>query len=553
MRTRLITRIFAFSLMMLSSVAAFTQGNTRAAPEAGSSMSYLMNTFPKLTELYRNDLANMHTHYIFVVDVSGSMIKYDSIVTPAIKAFAMALPAGEQVSVIPFGSDAKENTPGLCCKIEGQSQKQVLVQALSSLYTNDSYSPEFRRNTDIAKAVAAINKTLLNNQEPQMNVIVMITDFINDLPGQGEVQITSGVLAELNKNFDNVTGDCYTRMVAMRLPLAGTKKGYCLDSLQSMVFCNTSTTKRLDVVDAITSPKVIAHWFNQLSRDIMTDKLKAVIQLDNMRSLKPELKTDIDIDGNTKASIRWTPNKLYKQIKIDSTYVDSQSDFVFDNNKEAWKVSEDTLIKDLKLGKLKHKGWGFWHYNEPLNIGLSLPTEYDDELQKLSIDKPIPNTSSQQEGWLFTFFLPLWLTALLALLLLLYIFAVIKAFLRNRTERFIGSVDIYDSRGRSVGDTIRVKVPVGRTLLIGSGGNSGCSVNNVPWSLKVARKTYSPFLFWKKPAFEWSAGSGFVKSQVGNHKRGLIGRYGQTKSNASIDCGTGIGDLTHSVTIRIKK
>lgn len=521
-----------------------------------ASLAYLRNTFPQLTKLYQNELANCHTHYIFVVDVSGSMIKYDAIVTPAIRAFVMALPLGEQVSVIPFGTVAKQNMPGLCCKITDSSQKQVLAQSLSGLYVNDSYTSDFRGCTDIAEAVRAINKTLLTNQEPQMNVIVMISDFLNFEPGGvGSKQLDASVLKSLNKDFDNVTNDCYTRVVALKLPPEGSKSGYCLDQLQKDVFGNTTSTRRLDIVPVINNVSAISHWFDQLSKDIMTDKLKAVIELDNMRSLRPQFKANLDIDGNTTAEIHWTPNKLYDKIKIDSTYVDSGSDFVFINNKKVWRESQDTVIKNLKLGQLKHKGWGLWPYKETLNIGLSLPTPYDAELQKLSIDKPIPDTSVERSGWLFTFFMPLWLTVLTALLLLLYIIAVIKAYKRNRNERFVGEVEFYNDRSRQIGNTIAVRVPANGSLLIGMGGNHGCDLNGAAWTLKVEKKTSSPLLFWKKPAFEWRASNGYAQTNVGNKKRGLIGRYGQggAKKRVSIDCGPQYDRITHNVSISISK
>ena len=551
MRHHLQTKILALLLSLLTASGLLAQtGN-----ESSSAMSYLKSTFPQLTELYEGDLANCHTHYIFVVDVSGSMVKYDEIVTPAIKAFAMALPLGEQVSVIPFGTDAKQNIPGLCCKIQGYAQKQVLVQSLSGLYVNDSYTSVFRGYTDIEKAVAAVNKTLLNNQEMQMNVIVMISDFLNCVPDKGDTKLSDGVLKALNKDFDNVTSDCYTRVVALQLPPAGSNKGFCLDQLQNEVFCNTTSIKRFDIVPAIKDVNAISHWFDQLSKDIMTDKLRAVIQLDNARSLHPVFKTNIDIDGNTTAEIHWTPNKLYNKIKIDSTYVGAQSDFVFVNNKKVWKESEDTVIKDLKLGQLKHKGWGFWNYDEVLNIGLSLPTPYDAELKKLSIDKPIPETSETRSGWLFTFLLPLWLTALLTFLLIFYIIQVFKAFKRNRSERFIGEVEIYNDRGRQIGNTISVRVPAGSTLLIGLGGSHGCDVNGAAWTLKLDKKCSSALLFWKKPAFEWRATSGYAQTNVGSKKRGLLSRYGQggTKRRFSIDCGPQYDRLTHNVSISISK
>lgn len=519
----------------------------------GGSLAYLKNTFPKLTNLYESELHDCHTHYIFAVDVSGSMVKYDEIVTPALQAFAQALPSGEQVSIIPFGTDAKENTPGLCCKIQDASQKQVLWSSLSTLYVNDGYSSEFRRNTDINKAVAAVNKAILNNQEVQMNVVVIITDFLNDLPGVGEQKLKGDDLTKLNKDFDNVTDNTYTRVVAMQLPKAGTGVGFCLDQLQESVFCNTSITKKFDVIQAIKDKAAISHWFEQLTREIMTEKLKAVIQLDNERNLRPSLKTKIDIDGNTKADIHWTPNKLYKQIKIDETKTDEGSDYIFKNNVKVYQTTQDTVIEDLKLGKLVNKKWGFRRFNENLNIGMSLPTPYDEELKKLSIEKPIQATSDRQKGWIFTFILPFWWTVVIALALITYILLVIKGFIRNSRERFVGTVDFSDSRGRDIGDTISVKVSPSRSLLIGEGGNSGCDLSGASWTIKVAKKTPSPFLIWKRPAFEWSAQSGFVRDER-NRKRGLLGRYGKnnTKSRYDVECGPDPDHITHYVKIRIK-
>ena len=518
-----------------------------------SSLAYLEQTFPKLTSLYKPELMECHTHYIFAVDVSGSMIKYDETVTPALQAFAQALPPGEQVTIIPFGTDAKENTPGLCCKIQNAAQKQVLSTSLSSLYVNDGYTSEFRHHTDVNKAVAAVNKAILNNQEVQMNVVVIITDFLNDLPGVGEQKLKEADLEKLNKDFDNVTDNTYTRVVAMQLPKAGTGAGYCLDQLQESVFCNTSITKKFDVIQAIKDKNAISHWFEQLSRDIMTEKLKAVIQLDNERNLRPTLKTKIDIDGNTRAEIHWTPNKLYQQIKIDETKTDEGSDYIFKNNEKVWQTTKDTALIDLKLGKLVNKKWGLRRFDEALNIGMSLPTPYDDELKKLSIDKPIQATSDKQSGWLFTFFLPFWWTVAIAIALIVYIFLVIKSFFRNSKERFVGTVDFTDASGRDIGDTISVKVGASKTLLIGDGGNSGCDLSGADWTIKVIKIKPSPFLVWKRPAFEWSAKSGFVSDGY-NKKRGLLGRYHKdsTRSRINLNCGVDSDHITHQVKIKIK-
>ena len=292
------------------------------------------------------------------------------------------------------------NTPGLCAKIQDESQKQTLITALSDLYVNEGYSKEFRHNTDVKKAIEAVNNAILNNQEVQMNVVVIITDFLNDLPNVGEKKLSKVDLEKLNKDFVNVTENTYTRVVAMQLPKAGTGTGFCLNQLQENVFCNTSITRKFDIIQAIKDQAAISHWFEQLSREIMTEKLKAVIQLDNERNLRPSLKTRMDINGNTIADIHWTPNKLYKQIQIEATNTDKNSEYIFKNNEEVWQITQDTVLEDLELGKLVHKKYGFHRFNENLNIGLSLPTDYDDELKRLSIDKPIQAASDTQDRWL---------------------------------------------------------------------------------------------------------------------------------------------------------
>lgn len=525
---------------------------TFVAHAQNGSMEYLEQVFPKLTKLYQEELRNCNTHYIFAVDVSGSMKQYNDVVTPAMQAFAKALPVGEQVSVMPFGTTTHENTIGLCCKIDDQSKQQLAV-SLSQLYTNEGYTREFRGNTDVGKAVEAINKALLNNRNVQINVIVIITDFLNDLPGIGEQKLQKAYLEKLNTDFDNVTGDSYTRVVALQLPKAGTGVGFCLDQLQETVFCNTSATKRFDRVPAIKDKNSIAHWFEQLSREIMTEKLKAVIELDNHRN-RPRFVTEMDIDGNVLAEIHWTPNKLYQYIKLDSTSTDVNSKFVFENNKKVLTTTQDTVLLEIELGQIKHQNYGLHKFDENLNIGLSLPTPYDDELKTLSISKPLQSSSDTQNRWVFTFFLPFYVTLVLLILLILYIIKVINNIIRNSKERFVGTVDFTDSRGRDIGDTVNVKCRPGQTLFIGAGGNSGCDLNGTAWTIKVVKKNSNPFGLFGKPCFEWSAKSGFVKDGK-NKKRGYLGRYekNNTRSRIDLECGPDSTNITHGVKIVIKK
>lgn len=542
----MLKRFFVIFSIYLSVIAfSFAQDPNRI--ESETSMKYLEENFPQLTELYRPELQNMNTHYIFAIDVSGSMKKYDEIVTPALQAFARALPKGEEVSVIPFGTDAKINVPGLCVKIENEGTKQTLETALSNLYNNPGYDTKFRANTDIAKAVGAVNTAMRNNQDVKMNVVVIITDFLNDLPGTGETKIHNGELVQLQKDFENVSDGAYTRVVAMKLPPMGSGKGFSLDQLKEEVFNNTGQTRKFDIVDAISNEAAISHWFQQLSREIMTEKLRAVIQLDNEKNLKPSLKTNIDIDGYTTAEIHWSPNKLYREVKIDSTYTNEGSDFIFVNDKKAWQTYNDTVLKDIRLGKLRHKNLGLHYYDEPLNIGLSLPTPYDKELQKLSIDKPIPETSETKSGWLWTFWIGFWICVGLVVLLIIYIFFVIKAAKRNTTEKFTGDVQIRTHPdGDVVGNSPRIPIRKQTAFRVGMGGSQGCGVPDAQWAVEVKKKTYSPFTL-KKPHYIWKMAKGTSKSK----KSGKISRYGGG-AGVTLQCGQNLQNITHKVTINLK-
>ena len=72
---------------------------------AQNPMANLEKNYPQLTNLYRDDLGRYAAHYIFAIDVSGTMNKYADVVIPAIKPFFQALPTGDRVTVIPYGTE----------------------------------------------------------------------------------------------------------------------------------------------------------------------------------------------------------------------------------------------------------------------------------------------------------------------------------------------------------------------------------------------------------------------------------------------------------------
>lgn len=508
--------------------------------QSDPTLKYLEDNFPKLTELFKSELSEYPAHYIFAVDVSGSMNKYQLMVDSALTPFFRALPDKDRVDVIPFGTEAMTSVLGLSGVID-DNVKNTLCNNIKTLYTNPSYTREFKAHTDVPAGVDGIAKVMQTNREYKVNVVVIITDFRNDQKGFGERKITSEDLQKMNSAIKAATGDVYTRFIALQLPVDINKPGYCLNQLSESVF--SFDGYKLEIASADNDEKVIQQWFNQLKREIMVTKLKAIVH-DANKSNPVKMEVERDIDGNVKANIAWEPTKLYPTIKIDSTTASAEG-FTFENNEESFKQTTEKNI-EVELGRLVHDNYGFHYYNEgeTLNLGLSLPTPYDDELTALETVKPIPETSIESPGWVFTFFLTLRTTIIILILLILYIIGVMKAIARNRKLCFKANVTFYDANGNQIDDMVRIpKQSPSTVMTFGKGGSPRCKVDGADWQFVVKKKKGNPLLVFQKPCFVWSCTSKYVASGKS--------RSGKLTDSVRVKCGTSAQDITHGVRIKL--
>ena len=510
---------------------------------AESPLAYLEKVYPQLTELYKEELSKYPAHYIFAVDVSGTMNQYSNVVISSLRPFFDALPNGDRVDVIPFGTEALPNMLSYCGVID-PSIKAALHNNIGNLYQDPSYQQGFKGYTDIPKAVNAIAKVIQNNRDYKVNVIVLLTDFRNDVKGDSpsERKLKDAELEQLNTAIGAATNNIYTRSIALELPVNKNMPGYCLPQLKENVF--PTENGGMEIVPLTNPDSMISQWFEQLKRDIMVTKLKAII--DHANRLNPiDLKTTRNIDGKVAAEVHWTPSKLYPTMQIDSTYMDA-SEYQFINNKENYTQMRDTLIQ-LELGQIKHQNYGLHNLEDSINLGLTLPTPYDDELTSLGIKKPLPNTKNLENGWLFTFFLPFWLTVTLLILLILYIFGVIKAIARNNSLCFKGNVTFYDSEGNQLNMARIPKQSPSARLTFGKAGSPQCKVDDAEWQFILEKKKGNPFLVFAKPCFAWHSTMKFVSS--GKAQSGKIS-YDDSNS-VRVKCGLTRSEITHSVKIQL--
>ena len=346
-----------------------------ASAQSNDPMQYLRDHFPQLTELFKDEISSYRAHYIFAVDVSGSMTKkYGKSVPEALIPFFKALPDNDRVHVIPFGTEAKIDEFGFFNVINSGTRRD-LCSKISTLYTSPNHSKPFKAYTDVKKAVEGVAQVMRNNKEYKVNIVIVITDFLNDVQGKGPCKLTDTDIQKMKDDIEAATGDKFSRFIALALPSEQNAPGYCLDQLQDVFSVNGNSLK---TVPMSNNQHTISQWFEQLRRDIMTTKLKAIVH-DANRNSPVELKVDRNIDGKVAAKIHWKPSKLYPQIKIDSTYM-SGDDYYFINNTENFMVTDSSPI-EVELGQIKHKDWGFHNLDADMNLGLMFPVPYDDELK----------------------------------------------------------------------------------------------------------------------------------------------------------------------------
>lgn len=517
--------------------------------QAQNPMTNLEKNYPRLTELYRNELGKYAAHYIFAIDVSGTMNKYSDVVIPALKPFINALPDGDRVTVIPYGTDAKSSMPGFLGVINPEFKRSLSLD-IDRLYTSPNYSKDFKAYTNIYAAEEAIVNVIRSNRKDYpVVVIIEVGDFRNDV--HGERKFSDNELHELRTSFEGITADLYTRVVALELPVDRNAPGYCLDQLRDEVFINIGEkpNKGLEIVSMSTSQSAISDWFERLKDDIMTTKLRAIVASENkLVHFEPEI--EVTIDGKTDMKMEWKPTRLYPCIRVATNT--KQQDFYFIAYDWGKTYHEEGAIHDkVRIGQFKHQNWGFHAHTDSLHFHIDQPTEYDDELAMLNMPMPKRDVCVPVGKTIFTFILPFWLTCIIAFLILLYIWLVLKAAKRNLSEKFKGKVQIFDAAGRPVTDEINVNIKKNQ-FVIGDGGTNGLDVPGAEWSIRITKETPSPLLFSQRPAFRWRAGKGYVSS--GSKKNGLIGRYGgRMKKGFDLICGSSIDQQTHTVAIRISK
>lgn len=438
----------------------------------------LKRNYPKLWAQYGAQFDNLRSDYYFAVDVSGGMHKYKDVVRPALNEFFSALQEGDDVTLIRFGTKAKVGM-GATGTISPKL-RQGLSQAVSKMYDRDN---SLFYHTNISEMTKELTEQMRMGKH-ELQFVFIITDYLNDVENGGEQLLSSAQLAEMAKDFNAACVGKDVHIVALKLPKLGSGKGFCLEQLENTLPAEIRAD-RYQMVE-VANEAALTGWFNNLKRKIMDRNFRAFIMKKN-REVAPQIKNQVDIDGNVVCDIQWTPSELYNTLVVDSLALTSEAYTMRGQER----LEFDGAVDDrFALGQIRHKTWNYAPCRLSIEPQFSLPTSFDDELTRLKIMKPVPQVAIDVDRNIFTFLFSFKTTCVLAGLLLLYILGVIRAMIRNMKSQCELNVKVKDARTFTVlHDVKRQKLSTGKTLRV--------PISEANCVLKY--KKANPWLVVKKP------------------------------------------------------
>lgn len=225
----------------------------------------LERDFPLLVNRVRT---NQPADYVIVIDRSGSMRPFWHLVRQAVASFLEAVPDGDYVSIVEFGTEARNSlTP-----------RPINAQTRADLISEIGNLPEpTDQATDIGRG---IEKTLDELNRPNGNrlkFVFFLTDFAHDPPAQSPYYRQRSPQDEawrrLAERMRNEQSANITQSYALLLPIGGAV-GRDL-ALGRAVFPGLESVS--------VNQATLASWFERRKAEIARDKLRAVVEHDANR------------------------------------------------------------------------------------------------------------------------------------------------------------------------------------------------------------------------------------------------------------------------------
>lgn len=402
----------------------------------------LKSEYPAVMEQYGKRLEAQKADYVIAIDVSGTMMKHKDLVLPALSSFIDALPDGDYLSIIKFGTKAQEC--GLSGKVD-KGSRENFKNTLLKVYERDD---AFFFSTDVYAASEAVLAQLSRPGSNDLKYVFMFTDFLDE-SGHKDADWQS-----LGSRVNAMSKDNTIRAFAMQLP--GENSGRDVNKVR-MVFPNLQTIN----VDNSAS---LNEWFEGQKADIIKTRLKDLIRgdFDKWYSEK-NIKTSLAIGLDHKLRLKYEVDGNVVPAFVNGLFISSCELIAQSNNIEKVEFATDSVYKGRSIssviGALKFFNKSPIQSNTKVTMSVTYrpmftmaekegDPSFANEIRNLEIENDLMRTEELTAEKGFVFGWNIWLFSICCGLLAAWLFLFIMNTLRIHRLGYLNLL-IRDDKGNT--------------------------------------------------------------------------------------------------------
>ena len=398
--------------------------------QAQEAMTRMKKDYPVAMQEYGKKMSELKTDYIIAIDVSATMDKYKDVVVPALTRFFDSIGDGNYVRIVTFGTLAKEEQTRL--ELNKQTRPQI-VKTLNYAYDVVTKDKGMRGYTDFVLLGNKVAELIKNDDDSDIHFIVIFSDLKDDWK-KGVAHRPQKDWDELGQQFKSLNVPVNTLSTYFPHEVKDEAQIVKSTELITGVFPNFDYSSDIN--------EVLGGKLEGSKYIIYTDKLKQLIINDINEIGKKELfGSQIEKDKSLTLNLDMNKEELMvkkyiRGIVIDTCILGEKSndilDVEFDNHREMAKRSGSKSI-----GKVVFDKGGLWvkdcfaeyvmQYHFLYQQGKDEKAQsFTKDMEALGLLDQLPQKASFHADGPFVFLWPFWLIVLLGVLILIFLFFLVK-------------------------------------------------------------------------------------------------------------------------------
>ncbi len=453
---------------------------------AQTAMERLKTEYPAVMEQYGKNLQDLKIHYIFVVDVSGTMNEYrDKVVIPGVREFLETLPEDDYASIIAFGGNADV----MCTPLKMNPENRKML--INKLY--ESYDFANRLNSGRTYVDVAASKVIDVVEKDTVSDICFAVFFSDLCDHHSNWSFKERVSKLKDKPFGVVATAFPAKYESQRI------------QQQNGIRCMENTFPGFSYSSNIKD--VFGEKLENFKHDIYIPELKLIVQNELAKVFEGlELNTKLHINKQVRFHADFNKNTpaFINGITVDTIWLTDQSPEI-SSVKFVANPRIPRFKKSCKLGRVVFAEKGkIFHHDPYLSMGLVYHLDtpepktekdpsFERDLVNLEIAESLYDISVQDAKAKWVIGWPFWLfcvVGILAIFIGLWVLCFIVLMIipgKIRHKRFFCK--------DPVGNEINHWVDNERKFLIGNNDTDDWNIGHpeISFKLLVKAKNGSPF------------------------------------------------------------